>query len=258
VAVGLGVSERQWRRLKQAPESKAPRALWKKLYRLLRESSEVPWSRQVENQLQHLGKMLDKHSADDIRDAYSHSADVAYEHVSAIDDRPRPLISLTQRDWSEAMFAGRYYAIMAGLAGTTPKETNRHEFVQSVFGDMLAPREEDWAYRLKIKRVIRVCVPKWNQTPPDERNSAQLRAMISDAGYFESVLGYLYCWPDDADVMFGGIAVASRLLRDDLLSQIEKAVASAGGLDFMKKTVGANEKFDNGDCEFFRTWSQKS
>jgi hypothetical protein len=82
--------------------------------------------------------------------------------------------------------------------------------------------------------------------------------MISDAGYFESVLGYLRCWPDDADVMFGIIAVASRLLREDLLSQIAKAVGPAGGLDFMKKTVDANEKFDNGDCDFFRTWSQKS
>jgi len=73
-------------------------------------------------------------------------------------------------------------------------------------------------------RSVRSCLREWNQSPPDERNSARLRAMISDAGYFESVLGYLRCWPDDADVMFGIIAVASRLLREDLLSQIAKAV----------------------------------
>lgn len=256
VAVGLGVGERHWRRLKQAPETKAARAHEKKLDLLFRESADVPWSPKVEIQLQHIDCMFDNRSADDIRAAYSFSADVAYEHVSTIDDRARPLVDLMERDWSQAKLAGRYYAIMAGSAGACDEEMDRHEFVQSVFGDMLATREDDWAQRLKVRRVVNLCVPKWNQTPPGERNSAQLRAMIADAGYFESVLGYLSCWPDDANVMFGAISVASRFSRDDLLSQIEKAVA--GGLDFMKKTVVANKKFDNGDCDFFRTWSQKS
>jgi hypothetical protein len=258
VAVALGLSERQWRRLKQAPESKAARALWKKFYRLLRESAEVPWSRSVESQLDHVGWMLDNRSTDDIRGAYSFSADIAYEHVFAIDYRPRPLVDLTERDWSQAMLAGRYYAIVAGSAGHSDEEMKRHEFVQSVFGDMLALRDDDWAYTLKVKRVVRQCLPEWNRIPPDERNCAKLRAMITAAGYFESVLGYLSWWPHDADMMFGAIAVASRFLRGDLLSQIADAVTPAGGLDFMKKTVGANRKFDNGDCDYFRTWSQKS
>jgi hypothetical protein len=178
-----------------------------------------------------------------------------HEVVYDLDYRARPLVDLTERDWSQAMLAGRYYSIMAGTVPASDEERQRHELVQSVFGDMLAPREDTWAYRLKVRRVANLCLPEWNQTSPDERNSPKLRDMIEQAGYFDSLLGYLSRWPGDADMMFNTITVASRLVRDDILTEIEKAVASKGGLAFMKKVVAKNEKFDRGDSDFFRAWS---